>query len=165
MVIHFNYNKKQVLEGLRSHFFGRPEIRLLFILINIFAILSAVLYYFKQIQALSFLVFSLLWFLWWLTIRFFLPLSIYRRSNTFKDDFILSLDEADGILLETEKGAQQWAWRDFSSFKETVHFFHLYFDSRSFFMIPKDSFDSLEEVQEARRIIKAKIITPEARLR
>ena len=72
MTIHFGYDKKQVLDGLRSHFFGRPEIRILFIVINVFAILSAALYYFKQIQALSFLIFSLLWFVLWITVRRFL---------------------------------------------------------------------------------------------
>ena len=74
MTIQFAYNKKQVLDGLRSHFFGRIEIRVLFIVINVFAILSAVLFYFRKIQALSFLIFSLLWFLLWLTVRRILPL-------------------------------------------------------------------------------------------
>ena len=57
MTIQFGYDKKQVLDGLRSHFFGRIEIRVLFIVINLFAILSAILFYFHKIQALSFLIF------------------------------------------------------------------------------------------------------------
>ena len=156
MVIQFGYNKKQVLDGLRNHFFGRPEIRILFILVNVFAILSAVLYYFNKIQALSFLIFSLLWFLLWLVIRKILPLSIYKRSHTFKDTFTMRLEEKE-VVLQTERGMQVWQWDDFSSFRETLFFFHLYFDSRSFFLIPKDSFKDISEIQQARELMRSKI--------
>ena len=157
MTVHFGYDKKQVLEGLRNHFFARPEIRILIILVNVFAIISAILFYFKYIQALSFLIFSVLWFLLWLTFRRLLPMSIYKRSHTFQDNFTLSLNEQEGILLQTERGKQAWRWNDFSSFKETLYFFHLYFDSRSFFLIPKDSFKDLLEIQEARKWMKNNI--------
>jgi len=157
MTVHFTYNKKEVLDGLRSHFFTRPEIRILFIMVNVFALGAAILAILKIIQPLSFLVFSLLWFMLLLTVRFFLPLSIYRRSQTFKDEFTLSLDEQDGILLQTERGQKLWQWSDFSTFKETLYFFHLYFDSRSFFLVPKDSFKDLVEIQEARKILKENI--------
>jgi len=153
MTIQFGYNKKQVLDGLRGHFFGRPEIRTLSIIINVFAIVSAVLFYFKRIQAISFLLFSVLWFILWISVRRLLPLSIYKRSATFQDTFILSMEDR-GILLETKKGSQVWPWEIFSGFKETAYFFHLYFDSRSFFMIPKDSFKDITEIQAARQLIK-----------
>jgi hypothetical protein len=156
MTVQFGYNKKQVLDGLRGHFFGRLEIRILSIVINVFAILSAVLFWFKKIQPLPFLIFSLLWFFLWISVRRLLPLSIYKRSATFKDTFILSLD-GQGILLETQRGSQQWRWENFSAFKETAYFFHLYFNTRSFFMIPKDSFKDLTEIQAARQLMKDKI--------
>jgi len=65
-----------------------------------------------------------------------LPLSIYKRSATFQDTFTLTLEE-QGILLQTKRGTQLWAWNDFSGFKETAYFFHVYFNTRSFFMIQK----------------------------
>src|ERR1700737_1075218 len=104
MTVQFGYNKKQVLDGLRSHFFSRPEIRSMIIVINIFTILSAILFYFKKIQALPFLIFSLLWFLLWISVRRLLPLSIYKKSNTFRDTFTVSLEER-GVVLETRKGS------------------------------------------------------------
>jgi len=156
MTIQFGYNKKQVLDGLRGHFFARPEIRTLVIIINVFAILSAVLFALKRIQALPFLLFSLLWFFLWVSIRRLLPLSIYKKSATFQDTFILSLEDR-GILLETKKGSQLWKWGDFSGFKETVYFFHIYFNARSFFMIPKDSFKDFTEIQAARKLLKENI--------
>lgn len=156
MTIQFGYNKKQVLDGLRGHFFGRPEIKILVILINVFAILSAILFALKRIQPLPFLIFSVLWFFLWISIRRILPLSIYKKSATFQDTFILSLEE-QGILLETKRGQQLWEWKDFSGFKETAYFFHVYFDARSFFLIPKDSFKDITEIQAARQLLKERI--------
>lgn len=156
MTIEFGYEKKQVLDALRNHFFSRREIRILVILVNVFAILSAVLFYFKIIQPLSFLVFSLLWFLLWVTIRVVLPSSIYKRSRTFQDQFRMSFEE-EGVRLETERGEQDWQWKQFSAFKETLYFFHLYFDSRSFFLVPKDAFKDITDTQAARDLLRRHI--------
>ena len=156
MTIQFGYNKRQVLDGLRGHFFGRPEIRTLVIVINVFAILSAILFFLKRIQALPFLIFSVLWFCLWISIRRLLPLSIYKKSATFRDTFILTLEDR-GMLLETKKGHQLWEWQAFSGFKETAYFFHVYFNARAFFMIPKDSFKDITEIQAARKLLKEKI--------
>jgi hypothetical protein len=162
MTIQFGYNKKQVLDGLRGHFFGRPEIKILAILINVFAILSAVLFALKRIQPLPFIIFSVLWFFLWISIRIVLPLSIYKKSATFRDTFILNLED-QGILLETQRGQQLWEWKDFSGFKETAYFFHVYFDARSFFLIPKDSFKDITEIQAARQLLKEKILKEKIR--
>jgi hypothetical protein len=156
MTIQFGYNKRQVLDGLRGHFFGRPEIRTLVIVINVFAILSAILFFLKRIQALPFLIFSVLWFCLWISIRRLLPLSIYKKSATFQDTFILTLEDR-GMLLETKKGHQLWEWQAFSGFKETAYFFHVYFNARAFFMIPKDSFKDITEIQAARKLLKERI--------
>src|SRR5882757_1084337 len=82
MTIQFGYDKKQVLDGLRGHFFGRPEIRIMAIIINVFAILSAILLVLKKIQPLPFIVFALLWIFLWISIYRILPLSIYKKSAT-----------------------------------------------------------------------------------
>jgi hypothetical protein len=153
MTVSFGYEKKQVLDALRKHFFSRREIRLLIIGINVFAILSAALYYFKIIQPLAFLLFSFLWFVLWLTIRIFLPYGIYKRSLTFKEHFTAQMD-ADGILLQTEHGNQRWSWGQFSMFTESLYFFHLYFNTRSFFLIPKDAFPDLTQQSGAREIFR-----------
>jgi len=126
------------------------------ILINVFAITSAILFALRKIQALPFLVFSLLWFGLWISVRRLLPLSIYKRNATFQDTFTLSLEDR-GILLETKKGQQLWSWEDFFAFKETLYFFHIYFSPRSFFLIPKDSFKDITEIQAARKLLKERI--------
>lgn len=156
MTVQFTYDKKQVIQALRFHFLNRPEIRVLLIMVNIFAILSAILLYFRKIQGISFLFFSLLWFLLMLVIWRILPMTIYNRSATFRDQFIMQFND-DNALLETERGAKSWPWQSFSKFIESPFFFHLYFDSRSFFLVPKDAFKDLGAIQQARDLLKAKI--------
>ncbi|OQP64909.1 hypothetical protein A3860_19350 [Niastella vici] len=156
MTVQFGYDKKQVIQALRYHFLMRPEIKVLLVLINVFAITSAVLFYLKKIQAISFLIFSFLWFMLMLVIWRILPGSIYRRSLTFKDHFIMHFEE-ENVVLETEKGSKGWPWKKFSYFVESPYFFHLYFDARSFFLVPKDSFKSITDLQNAREMLRTKI--------
>lgn len=156
MTVQFGYNKKQVIQALRYHFLMRPEIKVLLILINVFAIASAVLFAMKKIQALSFLIFSVLWFLLMLVIWRILPGSIYRKSLTFRDHFTMHFDD-EAVVLETVKGAKGWPWKNFSHFVESPYFFHLYFDARSFFLVPKDSFEDITALQQVRELLRNKI--------
>jgi hypothetical protein len=156
MTVQFGYDKKQVIQALRYHFLMRPEIKILLILINVFAITSAILFALKKIQPVSFLIFSFLWFLLMLVIWRILPGSIYRRSLTFQDHFIMHLEE-ENVILETAKGSKGWPWTRFSYFLESPYFFHLYFDARSFFLVPKDAFDSITALQDARELLRKKL--------
>ena len=156
MTIYFDYNRKQVIQALRYHFLMRPEIKTLLILINVFTILSAILFAMKEIQPLAFLVFSLMWFILLVTIWFLLPRSIYRKAQTFKDHFSMMLDDEE-VVLENKLGSKSWSWKAFSKFVESPYFFHLYFDNRSFFLVPKDAFKNIPEIQEARKLMKDKI--------
>ena len=156
MIIHFGYDKKQVIQALRYHFFTRPEIKVLFIFVNVFAIFSAVLFFLEKIQPMSFLIFSTLWFLLMLVLWRLLPSGIYKRAHTFRDNFSMSISEEEVVLM-TERGQKAWNWKDFSSFMESPHFFHLYFDSRSFFLVPQDAFENISELQKAREILKTNI--------
>ena len=61
------------------------------------------------------------------------------------------------VVLKTDRGSQAWSWNEFSTFLETPFFFHLYFNSRSFFLVPKDAFADLESLQETRALLKRKI--------
>ena len=156
MTVQFGYDKKQVIQALRYHFLMRPEIKILLILVNVFAITSAVLFSLKKIQPLSFLIFSFLWFFLMLIIWRILPSSIYRKSITFQDHFTMHF-ENENVVLETVKGSKGWPWKQFSYFVESPYFFHLYFDPRSFFLVPKDSFKNITELQEARELLREKI--------
>ncbi len=156
MTIYFEYDKKQVLQALRYHFLTRPEVKILLVLVNIFAITSAVLFYLKEIQPLAFLLFSLLWFLLMLTFWKILPGSIYKKAQTFQDDFSMTIQD-DEVVLQNKLGSQSWPYKAFSAFLESPYFFHLYFNSRSFFLVPKDAFKDIADLQQTRKMFKEKI--------
>lgn len=151
----FTYNKPKVLQALRYHFITRKEIKIMMILVNVFAIVAAGLYFFKKVSAYAFLGSSLLWFILMISFWFVLPNIIYRKSATFKDNFKVSFEEQH-MFLENARGSRSWPWSAFSSVIESPHFFHLYFDSRSFFIIPKEAFEG-DSLYEARQILKDKI--------
>ncbi len=151
----FSYNKSKVIQALRYHFITRKEIRLMMILVNIFAITSAALFFLKKISPLAFLTGSVLWFSLMIAFWFILPYTIYKRAATFKDHFIVSFQD-NHLFLENERGSKSWPWTAFSSFIESPHFFHLYFDTRSFFLIPKEAF-AKEDIDDVRRELKLKI--------
>lgn len=125
------------------------------ILVNIFAIVAAFFYYFKKVSAITFLGSSCLWFSLMISFWYILPNIIYRKSKTFKDRLKVSF-EPQHMFIENGNGSRSWPWKAFSSMIESPYFFHLYFDSRSFFIVPKNAFDP-EQISEARKILKEKI--------
>ena len=151
----FSYNKPKVIQALRYHFISRKEIKVMMVLVNIFAILSAALFFFKKISPFAFLISSVLWFLMMIVFWFLLPTIIYKRAKTFQDRFRAILGD-EQFTIENDRGSRSWEWKDFSTWMESPHFFHLYFNPRSFFIIPKEAFEGDEE-HAVRKILKAKI--------
>jgi YcxB-like protein len=156
MKIYFGYEKGQVLQALRYHFISRPEIRIMLILVNVFALTSLTLYALKKITPMAFLVGSFLWVILMISFWFILPGLVYRKAETFKHSF--SMDFAsNGFTLSHERGQRAWAWDALSNFIESPHFFHLYFDSRSFLLVPKSGCRDRDEVYELRQLLKEKV--------
>ena len=151
----FTYNKGKVIQALRYHFISRKEIKLMMIFVNLFAILSAGLYFFKKIDPLALLVSSMLWFFLMFVFWFLLPMVIYKKAATFKDRFRAHLNNTE-FMLENDRGSKAWPWTDFSTWMESPHFFHLYFNPRSFFIIPKEAFPGDDE-SAVRRLLSEKI--------
>lgn len=152
---YFTYEKGKVIQALRYHFITRKEIKVMMVLVNVFAILSAALFFFKKISPLAFLMSSVLWFVLMIMFWFVLPRMIYRRSATFRDRLRAVLSDSE-MRIENERGGRSWPWGDFSGWMESPYFFHLYFNSRSFFIIPKEAFEGDEE-HEARKMLREHI--------
>lgn len=152
---YFSYDKQKVIQALRYHFISRREIKVMIILVNVFAVLSVTLFFFKKISPLAFLVSSMLWFFLMLMFWIILPKMVYRKAHTFKDSFKVTVDQS-GFGIENERGGRDWNWSEFSTWMESPHFFHLYFNPRSFFIIPKEAFEG-DDVHEARKIISSGI--------
>lgn len=125
------------------------------VVVNVFAISAVVLYFMRLVSPLAFLLSSTLWFTLMIAFWYVLPIIIYRRAATFKDHFKVSFEEQH-LFLENERGGRSWPWKDFSSFMESTNFFHLYFNSQSFFLIPKSAFPK-DDLYEIRKFLKEKI--------
>lgn len=151
----FTYDKKKVIQALRYHFISRTEIKIMMILVNVFAILSAALFFFKKVSPFAFLISSLLWFALMILYWFLMPYMVYKKAQTFKDRFRAVLSDQE-FRIENERGGRSWDWDKFDTWIESPHFYHLYITSRSFFIVPKEAFEG-DDVHEARRILRAKI--------
>lgn len=155
MTVQFNYDKKQVLQALRYHFLSRREIKVMIILVNVFALVSAALFYLKKILPYAFLLSSFLWIVLMTSFWFILPGIVYRRAATFKDHFTMSFKN-DGFSVGNERGSRDWEWKSLTGYLETPHFFHLYFSTTSFFLVPKIAFTDEERI-ELRGLLRNKI--------
>lgn len=156
MTISFKYNRKQVMRALRYHFISKKEIRILIILVNVFALFAAAMFFFRKVSPVAFLLSSFLWMSLMMAFWFILPMLVYNRAKTFKDSFVLTFMEAY-MHLENPNGSKDWNYKSFQYFLETPDFFHLYIDDRSFFLIPKDAFSDSDEVHEIRKLLQDKI--------
>ncbi len=156
MIIYFGYEKNQVIQALRYHFISRPEIRIMLILVNVFALASITLYALGKITPMAFFTGSFLWIVLMISFWFILPFMVYRRAVTFKHEFSMDFRE-DGFTLAHERGSKSWAWSSLKNFVESPHFFHLYFDSRSFLLVPKNGCKDSDEILALRNLIKGKV--------
>ncbi len=156
MTIEFAYDKRLVLQALRYHFISQMEIRIMIILVNVFAFSSAALFYFQKITPLAFLVGSFLWFMLMISFWFLLPGAVYKKASTFRDRFTMHFGD-DEFTVGNERGSRAWPWTSVTKFIETPHFFHLYFDRRSFFLVPKAAFGSSDRVHDMRLLLRDKV--------
>ena len=82
MTIYFGYDKRQVIQALRYHFISRREIRLMLILVNVFALATIIMYAMKKITPMPFFVGSSLWIVLMISFWFILPFMVYRKAVT-----------------------------------------------------------------------------------
>ncbi len=156
MQITFDYNKKKVIQALRYYFIMRREIRILIVLVNLFSILTAVLFFTHKISPFAFLFSAVMWLLLMIMFWFIMPAMVYRRTASFKEQFT-AVFSVDDLELKNNKGFIKWKWRKFITYKETPHFFFLYLNKRSFFLIPKEKFN-LSELKEIQILLQQKIM-------
>lgn len=126
------------------------------VLVNVFALASIILYLMQKIRPEPFFLGSFLWIMLMVSFWFLLPGMVYRRAVTFRHNFSMDFTD-DGFTLGHEKGSKKWAWASLKNFIESPHFFHLYFDSRSFLLVPKNGCKDSDEVFELRKLLKEKV--------
>ena len=151
----FSYDKKKVIHALRLHFISKTEIKWMMILVNVFAITSAILFYTKKIRPEPFFMGSFVWIVMMVSVWYILPQTVYKKSATFKDRFIIFFNE-DDVKLDNGIGYVFWKWKKFRKYFESENFFHLYFNDKTFFLLPKDGMDDALQL-DVRNCLKNKI--------
>lgn len=157
VALQFYYEKGRVLQALRYHFITRKELRIMLIAVNVFALLSITLYAFKLVTPLAFMAGSFLWLFLMITFWFVMPALIFRKTQSFRFEFSMKFS-AEGFSLAPKGGLQkEWDWGSLQSYLESPHFFHLYFNPQSFWLVPKVACASAEELLVLRELISRHI--------
>ncbi|NIG52789.1 YcxB family protein [Chitinophaga sp. Cy-1792] len=158
MHLEFNYDRNEVLSALRYHFLHRGEIKVFrnTIIIFLLATFAGYFYHLVTINALTgitIMILALVWIFWYL-----LPVSIYNKAATFKDDIRLRFND-DGLVISTGATYHERVigWNKFSKVVETKKFIYLYRDQKTFFLIPSSAFETPEAYKECLRLLKEKI--------
>lgn len=155
MRFNFSYTKNKVLQALRYHFIAQTEIRVMFIVIIIFDLISAILYFNGKIRPEPFLIGAFIWFIFILSFWFFMPYTVYKRSATFSESFTIAFQPLY-VSLENNKGRVEWEWNRFTRYFESPNFFHLYFSAKAFFLVPKENLNK-DQQHELRIILNGHI--------
>lgn len=131
-----SYKKSEVLQALRYHFIKQKEIKSLMIIVNIYAIITAVLLFMKKIRPEPFLLGSILWILLMGFFWFILPNLFYKKTILFKEDWEFDYNQQEARLL-SKLGEASWSWDTVTYYFESPYFFHFYFSPKSFFLVSK----------------------------
>ena len=149
-----SFKKPAVLQALRYHFMKQSEIKTLMIVINLYAVVTAVLLFMKKIRPEPFLLGSILWIALMLYFWFILPNQFYKKTTLFKERWDFSYNNQSATLVGA-LGEASWGWDTVTHYFESPEFFHFYFSPKSFFLIPKEGI-SMEDQHEIRGILKDK---------
>ena len=104
-----SYKKSEVLQALRYHFIKQKEIKSLMIIVNIYAIITAVLLFMKKIRPEPFLLGSILWILLMGFFWFILPNLFYKKTTLFKEEWEFDYNQQEARLL-SKLGEASWSW-------------------------------------------------------
>ena len=147
-----SYIKKEVLQALRYHFIKQSEIKSLMIIVNLYAIVTAILLFMKKIRPEPFLLGSVLWLVLMFFFWYVLPNLFYKKTTLFKEDWKFSFNDKEAFLIST-LGEASWGWDSVTHYFESPLFFHFYFGPKSFFIIPKSTI-KVEDQHFIRGILK-----------
>lgn len=147
-----SYIKNEVLQALRYHFIKQSEIKSLMVIVNLYAIVTAVLLFMKKIRPEPFLLGSVLWLVLMAFFWYVLPTLFYKKTALFKEQWEFSFNEKEATLVSSI-GEASWGWETVTHYFESPHFFHFYFGPKSFFIIPKSTI-SVEDQHHIRGILK-----------
>ncbi|QJB34821.1 YcxB family protein [Chitinophaga oryzae] len=137
-----------MLHALRYHFLHRGEIKVFRNTLVILLLATVAGYMFNLVTPGALSGITIMVVLLGLVFWYLLPISIYNKAATFKDDIHLRYSE-DGIRISTRSSDHERAisWHHFTKVVETKKFFFLYRDKKTFFLIPISAFKTEDAYQ------------------
>jgi hypothetical protein len=158
MQLEFSYNKEEVLHALRYHFMHRGEIKVFRNTLIILLLATLAGYVFHVVTPQAFTGIAIMIALLVLVFWYMLPISIYNKAATFKDNIQLQYSE-EGMVISTGGSEYQRSisWNNFSRVVETKKFFFLYKDKKSFFLIPTSAFHTEADKNSFGHLLQQKV--------
>ena len=156
MTVAIEYDKKKVIQALRYHFISQKDIRIAMIAVNVMAVVLFVLFMLGYLSPANYITFSLLWLVLMLCYWFLFPYYTYKTTVMFKHQYMMGFNE-DNFSLEHERMGKTWEWKAVDKYMESPHFFYLYFNKKTFLLVPKDGCKDSDEVYALRQLIKGKV--------
>jgi len=158
MHLEFSYNKEDVLNALRYHFMQRGEIKVFRNTLLILMLFALAGYTFQIVTIGALIGIGAMILLIALVFWYLLPVSIYNKAATFKDDIHLNYSE-EGIVISTRTSEfqRELSWSNFTQVIEAKKFFFLYRGKKNFFLVPTSAFKSEAAQKEFGKLAKDKI--------
>jgi hypothetical protein len=159
MHLEFSYNKEDVLNALRYHFMQRGEVKVFRNTLLILLLFALAGYTFQVVTLGALIGIAAMIILISLVFWYLLPVSIYNKAATFKDDIHLRYSE-EGIVISTRTSEfqRELSWSNFTQVIEAKKFFFLYRGKKNFFLVPTSAFETEAAQKEFGQLAKNKIL-------
>lgn len=159
MHLEFSYNREDVLNALRYHFMQRVETKVFRNTLFILLAITLAGYTFKIVTIGALIGIAAMILLIALVFWYLLPVSIYNKAATFKDNIHLRYSE-EGIVISTRTSEfqRELSWSNFTQVVEAKNFFFLYRGKKNFFLVPTSAFETEAAQKEFGRLAKNNIV-------
>ena len=159
MHLEFSYNREDVLNALRYHFMQRGETKVFRNTLFILLAITLAGYTFKIVTIGALIGIAAMILLIALVFWYLLPVSIYNKAATFKDNIHLRYSE-EGIVISTRTSEfqRELSWSNFTQVVEAKNFFFLYRGKKNFFLVPTSAFETEAAQKEFGRLAKNNIV-------
>lgn len=159
MHLEFSYNREDVLNALRYHFMQRGETKVFRNTLFILLAITLAGYTFKIVTIGALIGIAGMILLVALVFWYLLPVSIYNKAATFKDNIHLRYSE-EGIVISTRTSEfqRELSWSNFTQVVKAKNFFFLYRGKKNFFLVPTSAFETEAAQKEFGRLAKNNIV-------
>lgn len=154
----FRYSEQDIVRAMRTHIASRLRLKFDIVMVLALALFGA--YSWRSLDSpvygMVLVAVSAVFFLVLIAAFGVVPVVVFRREAKFRDEYSLTFS-AEGIHFRTVHIDSQLQWSLYSRALVDAHSFVLYYGARSFTVIPKRVFETVEQQAAFERLIEMKI--------